>query len=412
MSAPVVMKFGGASVADPEKIERAAERAVRLRRRGGRVVVVVSAPGEMTDELITLARQLTPSPDQRELDALMATGEQVGASLFAIACRAKNAPAVSLTGPQAGIRADSLHTRARIVDIRPRKILKELSRGRIVAVAGFQGVNPALDIATLGRGGSDLTAVALAAALRARRCEIFTDVAGVYTADPRIIPEARLIPRLSYDEMLEMAASGAQVMQPRSIEVAKKFTVCVRVASAFSSRGAGTWITKEAPGMEEALVTSVVLDLEKVLLTLHGVPDKPGVLAEIFNGLGRAQVNLDQIAQSSAQAALKHVSMTLPAAELDAAQKTLRKMRWKIPGLSLDVDPRTAKISVIGVGMRGHSGAAGRIFQALARERIGLKMIAASEINISCVVERREAERALRALHRAFGLQRRRRRSR
>jgi aspartate kinase len=403
----VVMKFGGTSVADPERIRRAAERAIRLRRAGGRVVVVVSAPGEMTDELIALAKQLCPSPDRRELDMLMATGEQVSISLFAIACRALGAPAVSLTGPQAGIRADAAHTKAHIVEIRPEKIREELAAGRIVTVAGFQGLNEKLDIATLGRGGSDLTAVALAAALRAKRCEIYTDVDGVYTADPRLVPEARLIPRLSYDEMLELAASGAQVMQSRSIEVAKKFRVPVRVASAFSPRGRGTWITREVPGMEEALVSGVALDPEIAILTLHGVPDKPGALADIFVRLGRAQVNVDLITQSSPQAAFKHVSLSLPVDELPAAEKALREMRRRVPGLAMNVDRDVAKLSVIGVGMRSHSGVAGRIFQTMARERIDLKLIATSEISVSCVVERRDATRALRALHRTFGLQRR-----
>lgn len=408
----VVMKFGGTSVATPEKIERAAQRAIRLRRRGRRVVVVVSAPGKMTDELIASARQISANPDQRELDMLMATGEQISISLFAIACRAKGVPAVSLTGPQAGIYADALHTRARIVDIQPGKILQELARGRIVVVAGFQGINPNHDITTLGRGGSDLTAVALAAALHASRCDIYTDVEGVYTTDPRIVSQARLISHLAYDEMLEMAASGAQVMQARSIEVAKKFQVPIRVVSAFSPYNnyrRGSWITEEVPSMEQTLVRGVALDLKQALMTLRMVPDKPGTLAKLFGLFANAHVNVDMITQSAPQVAAVDVSLTLPMEEIETARKVVPALRRKFPNLQTDIDAPVAKLSVVGVGMRAHSGVASQIFGALARQHINIKIVATSEIKVSCIVERRDGERGLKALHRAFRLHRSRR---
>lgn len=406
----VVLKFGGTSVADPEKIHRAAERAAALRRKGLRVVVVVSAPGEMTDDLLGLARRVAPDPDPRELDMLLATGEQVGISLFAIACRARGAPAVSLTGPQAGIRADESHTRARIVAVHPAKIRSELAAGRIVTVAGFQGLNPKADIATLGRGGSDLTAVALAAALGARGCEIYTDVHGVYTADPRIAPDARLLPRISYDEMLELAGAGAQVMQARSIEVAKKFGVPVRVSSAFDPKSPGTWITEEVPGMEEALVTGVALDRNQVVVTMRDVPDRPGIAARIFTALGSAGVNVDMIIQSAAAGRANDISFTLSHSDLEEALQAIEKIRRAVAAKAPERSPRMAKVSVVGVGMRSHPGVAGRMFRALAEAGINIQMIATSEIKISCVVDQADGERAVRCLHAAFALHKRRKR--
>ncbi|MBI3507611.1 MAG: aspartate kinase [Proteobacteria bacterium] len=401
-----VLKFGGTSVADPEKIQRAAERAVALKRTGKQVVVVVSAPGDMTDDLIGLAKRITPSPDSRELDMLLATGEQVGISLFAIACRALGAPAVSLTGPMAGIRADDTHTKARIIGIEPRKILSELGRGRIVTVAGFQGLNTNQDITTLGRGGSDLTAVALAAALKAGVCDIFTDVRGVYTADPRIVPDARLLKRVSYDEMLELAGAGAQVMQARSIEVAKKFKVPLRVSSAFDRRGAGTWIVEEATSMEEVLVTGVALDRDQVIVTLRDVPDRPGIAALIFTALGEARVNVDMIIQSAAAGRVNDISFTVPQSDFDAAERTMERVRRTIGARQLERSQRMAKVSVIGVGMRSHSGVAGRMFKSLADSSINIQMIATSEIKISCIVDPKDGERAVRCLHKAFKLHR------
>ena len=400
----IVMKFGGTSVADPEKIQRAADRAIAKRKAGHPVVVVVSAPGEMTDELIALARRVAPAPDSRELDVLMATGEQVGISLFAIACRARGVPAVSLTGPQAGILADEAHTKARIVEIKPRKVHEELARGNIVTVAGFQGLNPHRDITTLGRGGSDLTAVALAAALKAGHCEIYTDVHGVYTADPRVVPEARLIERISYDEMLELAGAGAQVMQARSIEVAKKFGVPIRVAHAFDVHSKGTWITGEVSSMEEAVVTGVALDRNQVKVTIRDVPDKPGMAAEIFVAMGKADVNVDMIIQSAAHGSVNDISFTVHKDDHANAVKALAQVQKRLKTGPIEHNVNVSKVSVVGVGMRSHSGVAGKMFKNLADNRVNIQMIATSEIKISCVVDRTDGERALRCLHKVFGL--------
>lgn len=402
----VVMKFGGTSVADPEKIQRAADRAIQAVRRGVKVVVVVSAPGRMTDELLGLARQISPRPESRELDMLLSTGEQMAASLFAIAVLRRGHKAVSLTGPQAGILADASHTRARILQIRPKKVVGALSKGNIVAVAGFQGLNPQEDIATLGRGGSDLTAVALAAALKSERCEIYTDVRGVYTADPRVVPEARLIRRVSYDEMLELAGAGAQVMQSRSIEVAKKFRVPIRVASAFEASDRGTWIMEEVSSMEEVLVTGVALDLNQVKVTLRDVPDTPGMAAVIFSTLGEANVNVDMIIQSAARGRTNDISFTVSQEDLDTGLKVLRQVQKRIRSGTLEEDPGVAKVSVVGVGMRSHSGVAGRMFKALADNRINIQMISTSEIKISCIVDQKQGAAAVRCLHRTFGLHR------
>ncbi|MBI3565123.1 MAG: aspartate kinase, partial [Elusimicrobia bacterium] len=294
-----VMKFGGTSVADPEKIQRAAERAVAERRKGYGVVVVVSAPGEMTDELITLAERITPKPDDRELDQLVTTGEQVGIALFAMACKARGVPAVSLTGPQAGIDAVGAAGRAQIRRIRARVIRRHLKEGRIVAVAGFQGLAPNGDTVTLGRGGSDLTAVALASALKTGRCEIFSDVKGVYTADPRIVHDARKLRRITFEEMLELAGAGAQVMQARSMEVAERFGVELHVRSAFHNLK-GTWVVaQEKKMLEKAFVSSLALDKSEVRLTVVGVPDQPGVAARVLSALAADDIPVDMIIQTA-----------------------------------------------------------------------------------------------------------------
>ena len=406
----VVMKFGGTSVADPEKIHRAAERAVEARRRGKDVVVVVSAPGDMTDELIALAERVVPRPsvpDGREMDMLLATGEQVSIALFAMAVKAKGMDAVSLTGPMAGIEADARHTSARITRIRPELIRARLARGQIVAVAGFQGANPKRDIATLGRGGSDLSAVALAAALKARECEIFTDVKGVYTADPRVVPEARVLKRISYDEMLELASSGAQVMQPRSIEVARKFDVPIHVRSSFSKEP-GTRI--EGVPMEEASISSLALDKGEVRLTVVGVPDRPGVAARILSELSKRDIPVDMIVQASAiDGGVNHISLMTPRSSSVRAAEALRSAARAVGAVRVDQDDHTAKVSVIGTGFRHHTWVAARTFDCLAREKINLQMILTSDLRISVVVALADGERALRALHRAFGLGRGRR---
>ena len=399
----VVMKFGGTSVADADKIRHAAGRVVRKKRSGCSVVAVVSAPGEFTDELLYLARGISPTPDPRELDVLLATGEQLSIALFTMAVKQMGQDAISLTGPQAGIHADEKHTQARIVKIDTQKIRHEVRCGRVVIVAGFQGLSPDEDITTLGRGGSDLTAVALAAALKARSCEIYTDVKGIYTADPGIVPEARKIGRISFDEMLELASSGAQVMQARSIEVAKKFSVSIHVRSAFYD-GEGTWIGEEGT-MEEAVVSGVTLDKDQVRITVLDVPDRPGMAAKIFTELAAKNVRIDMILQSGGVDRLNNISFTIEGADLPLARHVLEH---RIKGLGIPrliYDEQVAKISAVGIGIKSHVGIAARMFNTLASEGINIEMISTSDIRISCVVAKARAEDAVRALHKAFRLQ-------
>jgi len=402
----LVMKFGGTSVADPEKIQRAADRAVAARRRGRAVVIVVSAPGDMTDELLTLARRVAAEPDDRELDQLLATGEQVSIALFAMACRARGVPAVSLTGAQAGIDAGGDHTRAQIVRIRAGKILRELQAGRIVTVAGFQGVTPGRDVATLGRGGSDLTAVALACALKTRECEIYTDVKGVYTADPRIVSEARKLDRITAAEMLELAGAGAQVMQPRSMEVAERFGVSIHVRSAFHPQP-GTWIIpKEKAMLEKAFVSALALDKSEVRLNLMDLPDRPGVAAQVLAALAEARIPVDMIVQSApARTGVNAISLMTPRAFAAKAQEALTPIARRL-GARVDIRDQVAKISAVGTGFRHHPWIAAKMFAALAKHKINIHMIVASDLRVSAVVDTHHGETALRALHRAYGLAR------
>jgi aspartate kinase len=375
------------------------------------VVVVVSAPGEMTDELLTLAHRVAPEPDHRELDQLLATGEQVGISLFAMACRARGAAAVSLTGAQAGIEAGGDHTRAQIVRIRTGKLLRELKAGRIVTVAGFQGVNPLLDVATLGRGGSDLTAVALASALKTTECEIYTDVKGVYTADPRLVPEARKLDRITGEEMLELAGAGAQVMQPRSIEVAERFGVSIHVRSAFHPQP-GTWIVpKEKAMLEKAFVSALALDKSEVRLNVMEVPDRPGVAAQLLSALAAAGVPVDMIVQSApSRTGVNAISLMTPRSFAAKAQQALGPIARRL-GARVDIRDGVAKISAVGTGFRHHPWIAAKMFSALAKHKINIHMIVASDLRISAVVDAPHGETALRALHQAYGLQRKRRRA-
>lgn len=406
-----VLKFGGTSVADPEKIQRAADRAVALRRRGRAVVVVVSAPGEMTDELLALASRVSPEPDDRELDQLVSTGEQVGISLFAMACIDRLAPAVSLTGPQAGIVASGAHTRAQIIRIRTERILVHLRAGRIVTVAGFQALNPEDDVTTLGRGGSDLTAVALASALKTGACEIFSDVKGVYTADPRMVPQARKLERVTFEEMLELAGAGAQVMQARSLEVARRFRVDIHVRSAFHPRN-GTWIINERRprmknrALEKAFVSSLALDKGEVRLTVMDVPDRPGVAARILAALAAKAIPLDMIIQSApSREGVNSISFMTPRASGPKAVAALAQVARELKA-KVDVNEAVAKVSAVGTGFRHHPWVAARMFETLAAAKINIHMITSSDLRISCVVDSRHAETALRALHKAYGLAR------
>jgi aspartate kinase len=402
-----VMKFGGTSVADPEKIQRAAERAIGERRKGFGVVVVVSAPGDMTDELIALAERITPKPDDRELDQLITTGEQVGISLFAMACVAKGVPAISLTGPQAGIEAVGDASRAQVRRIRTKSILRHLAAGRIVVVAGFQGLAPNGDTVTLGRGGSDLTAVALASALKAGRCEIFSDVKGVYTADPRIVHDARKLAVISFEEMLELAGSGAQVMQARSMEVAERFGVEIHVRSAFHPFP-GTKVVaydQEKLMLEKAFVSSLALDKSEVRLTVVGVPDQPGVAAQVLTALAADDIPVDMIIQSApSQSGVNDMSFMTPKTFAAKAKKALDAVAKKLRAERVDLNEQVAKVSAVGTGFRHSPKIAAAMFTALAAEKINIHMITASDLRVSCVVDLQNGESSLKALHKAFGL--------
>ncbi len=399
----VVMKFGGSSVADAEKIKTVARKVFAKTKLGHKAVVVVSAPGDMTDDLLEMADKISQNPPDRELDMLLATGEQVSIALLSMAIHELGGNAVSLTGPQAGIFADSSHTKARITQIKPSKIHDELKKGKVVIVAGFQGLNPNQDITTLGRGGSDLTAVALAAALKADECEIYTDVKGVYTTDPRIVPEAQKLDRISYDEMLELAGAGSQVMQARSIEVAKKYGVDIHVRSTFSE-DEGTWIVKEVSGMEDVVVSGVAYDKNQAKLSVTDIPDRPGIAAKIFGALAGIQVNVDMIIQSAAQDNTNDISFTVSKADLKKAVPLLESVSKELGGKGLLVDEKIAKVAIVGVGMKSHAGVAAKMFEALAQNKINIEMISTSEIKVSCAVKEEDGQKAVQVLHKAFGL--------
>ena len=404
MSSIVVMKFGGSSVADADRIKNVAGRVAAKRKQGHRVVVVVSAPGDMTDDLIAMAEKITDSPSGREMDMLLSTGEQVSIALLSMAINERGVAAVSLTGPQAGIFADQDHTRARITAIRPKKIFEQLKKGKVVIVAGFQGLNPNEDIATLGRGGSDLTAVALAAALKADVCEIYTDVKGVYTTDPRVEPEAQKIDRISYDEMLELAGAGAQVMQARSIEVGKNYGVDIHVRSTFSE-DEGTLITAEVPRMEQIVVSGVAFDPKQAKITLSGVADRPGVAAKIFGPLADEGVNVDMIIQSAPTEGRNDISFTIGRVDVKKAMGVLDRVSTDLKAEEVVCDDKVAKVSIVGVGMKGHPGVAAKLFKSLAEAGINIDMISTSEIKIACVVREGDGPRAVRLVHKAFGLE-------
>lgn len=399
----VVMKFGGSSVADAAKIKHVAGRVIQKKKEGYRVVVVVSAPGDMTDDLIEMAEEVTRSPAPREMDMLLATGEQASIALLCMALHSKGYGAISLTGPQAGIYADQDHTRARITKILPKKVLRELGKRRIVVVAGFQGLNPNDDIATLGRGGSDLTAIAMAAALKADLCEIYTDVEGVYTTDPRVVPDARKLDEISYDEMLELAGAGAQVMQGRSIEVAKKFGVVFEVRSTFS-QVPGTRVHEEVRRMEDMVVSGIAFDRKQAKISIVDIPDRPGVAARVFSALGRAGINVDMIIQSEASDKKNDISFTVSEGDVKKALSALRPVKRALEAYDLVANKNVGKVAVVGVGMRSHSGVASKMFQALADAKINIQMISTSEIKISCVISREHVDQAVKVLHKAFEL--------
>ncbi len=399
----IVQKYGGSSVADVARIKRVARRIVAARKKGDKIVVVVSALGDTTDELIALAKKITREPQERELDMLLATGEQVSVALLAMAIHQEGVKAVSFTGPQVGIITDCFHTKARILDINTERIQEALRKGNVVIVAGFQGKTEQDEITTLGRGGSDLTAVALAKALGAKVCEIYTDVDGIFTADPRICPDARKLDVVSYDEILELASLGAQVMHSRSIEVGKKFNVPIVVKNS-THNGKGTLITKENRQMEEVVVSGVALQQNEAKVTIFKVPDRPGSAAKIFKRMADANVNVDMIIQNKTETNTTDISFTVLKSDLNRALRVVRQAASEVGARHVNTDENIAKISVVGVGMRSHSGVASKMFGALAKRKINIEMISTSEIKISCVVEGRKGKEAVRAIHREFGL--------
>ncbi len=401
----IVQKYGGSSVADSDRIKNVARRVGRSKSPGGGLVVVVSAMGDTTDNLIRLAEEINPAPSERELDQLLSTGEQISAALLAMAIEHAGYRAVSLTGNQVGILTDDSHTKARIFKIDPEKISELLAEDAIVVVAGFQGINVKQDVTTLGRGGSDTTAVALAAVLKAKSCEIYTDVDGVYTADPRVVPEAVKIDRISYDEMLELASLGAKVIQNRAVEFAKKFNVTLHVRSSFTEEE-GTYVIQEVDtmSMEKVVIRGVTLNQEEAKLTITMVPDTPGIAARIFKTIAAANINVDMIIQNVSEQGFTDVSFTVPRPELAKARKLLESISSEIKAGGVSTEEEIAKVSIVGVGMKSHPGVAATMFEALAEEGINIMMISTSEIKISCVVQSEDGGKAARALHKAFGL--------
>jgi aspartate kinase len=401
--AVIVHKYGGSSVATPAHMKSVAERIVRARKGGNDLVVVVSAPGDTTDDLIALARQITDTPDEREMDVLLATGEQQSIALLAIAIKDLGFDAISFTGPQVGIVTDEFHGKARIVKVGDAKIRKAIKLGKIVIVAGFQGQTADEDITTLGRGGSDLTAVALASALNADLCEFYKDVDGVFTANPRIVPTARKIDALSYDEMLEMASAGAQVLNARSVEFAKKNNVRIHVRSSIHD-GQGTFIQEETAGMEDALISGVTYTKDDCKLTVLGIKDQPGIAASIFRPLADAELNVDMIVQDVSEAGINNLSFTVTKTDLKKAREVLEKVAKELQAGGVQVDEAVAKVSVVGAGMRSHSGVAAQMFEALAKHNVNIDMISTSEIKISVVIPEKDVDVAVRAIHDQFKL--------
>src|SRR5688572_22044763 len=400
----IVQKYGGTSVANTERIKNVASRVAAYRAKGEQIVVVVSAMSGVTDNLIKLAREIMALPSEREMDELLATGEQTTIALTAMALHALGVRAVSLTGAQAGILTDGVHTKAKIQNITPKGIHQHLDGGNVVIVAGFQGQTPDGHITTLGRGGSDLTAIALAAALKADLCQIYTDVDGVYTADPRIVPKARKLAEISYDEMLELASLGAKVMQSRSVEFAKKFGVVFEVRSSLNDNP-GTIVKEETKNMEDIVIRGVSLDKNQAKITLVAVPDKPGVAARIFKAIGDANVNVDMIVQNISHGSgtpATDLSFTVDKPDLLKARKVIDGLKAELGFADVIADEKIGKLSIVGVGMKSHTGVAGKMFEVLAKEGVNIGMISTSEIKISVTIDLAMGEKAIKAVHAAF----------
>ena len=399
----IVQKFGGTSVGDVDRVKNVARRVAQARAGGHNVVVVVSAMAGETDRLIGLAQKLADRPNERELDVILATGEQVSIGLLSLALHGLGQRARSFTGGQVRIQTDDVHTKARIVSIDSERVRQALSDGEIAIVAGFQGVSAEDEITTLGRGGSDLTAVAMAAALQADVCEIYTDVDGVYTTDPNIVSEARKLDRISYDEMLELASLGAKVLQTRSVEYAKNYLVPVHVRSSFNDNP-GTMVVKEDAAMEKVVVSGIAYNKQEAKITITRVADRPGIAATLFGRVAEANIVVDMIVQNMSQDGSTDISFTVPRTDYARAQDIVRAVAKEIGAGKVIGDDKIAKVSIVGVGMRTHSGVAAKMFETLGREKINILMISTSEIKVSCVIEAKYAELAVRVLHEAFGL--------
>ncbi len=400
----VVQKFGGTSVANIEKIKNVAQKAIKEKKVGNDVVVVLSAMAGETDRLINLANSAADIPDGREYDSLISTGEQVTVTLLAIVLNSMGHRAKSFLGFQVQVLTDNAHKKARIKNIDAKSISSELKKGTIVVVAGFQGVDEKNNITTLGRGGSDTSAVALAAALKADQCDIYTDVDGVYTTDPNVCNKARRLDKISYDEMLEMAITGAKVLQPRSVEMAKKYNVPVYVKSTFSDQG-GTLVTKEDKDMEREVVSGITYDKDQAKITVVHVPDKPGIAAALFSPLSAKNINVDMIIQNASLEGFTDMTFTVSKKDLKEAKIIVEQTAKEIGAKKVEVDDEVAKVSIIGVGMASHSGVASKMFTTLANESVNIMMISTSEIKISCIIQRKYTELAVSVLHDAFGLE-------
>lgn len=399
----IVQKYGGTSVGSIERIHRVADRVEQAIKDGNQVVVVLSAMSGETDRLLKLAHEVAALPDERELDMLLSTGERVTIALLSMELRGRGLDARSFTGRQVGIMTDNAHTKARITRVTAERIREALAKGVTPVVAGFQGINEQSDVTTLGRGGSDLTAVALAGALKADRCVIFTDVDGVYTADPNVVPSARRIEKIAYEEMLEMASLGAKVLQSRSVEFAAKFNVPLEVNSSFKE-GKGTLVTREDADMEAVAVSGITGDRNQAKITVVGVPDKPGIAARLLGPVAKANILVDMIIQNVSHESLTDFSFTIPRVDVKKAMPIIQDTAKDIGAKSVSVTEAIAKVSLVGVGMRSHSGVAAKMFEVLSRESVNIMMISTSEIKISCVIDEKYMELAMRALHAAFGL--------
>ena len=399
----VVQKYGGTSVGDADRIRTVADHVARTCRQGNQVVVVVSAMGKTTDDLIRLADDVSRTQPPRELDMLLTAGERISMAVMCMALADAGIDAVSFTGSQAGIITDTAHTRAKILEIRGDRLCQALDEGRVPVVAGFQGVSTTRDVTTLGRGGSDTTAVALAAALGAEVCEIYTDVTGVFSADPRVVPQAQRLRRLSFDEMLDIAASGGRVLALRSVEFARNHHVPLHVRSSFTWEP-GTWVVEEEPTMENAVVTAVTHDTSEAKLTVSGVPDHPGLAARLFRALADRSVNVDMIVQNVSQHGTTDISFTVPTTDVPTTLQTARAFGAEIGAKEVVADAGIAKVSLVGAGMRSHPGVSATMFETLAAEGINIEMISTSTIRVTCVVRADAVERAVQALHTAFGL--------